>query len=72
MEGRTGYVVEPGNVDQLADAIHGLWTDRPAYQRVSRHTRELVIRKFDRKNQLDRFLEYFRTCAGSRVRSSIR
>ena len=30
----TGYMAEPGNSDQLGEAILKLWSDQEAYQRM--------------------------------------
>jgi glycosyltransferase involved in cell wall biosynthesis len=60
LEGETGYVVEPGGSDQLADAIQKLWADPAAYQRMSKRARSLVEEKFDKEVQFGRFLDYFK------------
>lgn len=62
MNGETGYLVEPGDSDQLTDAIHRLWSDQIAYQRMSRNTRRLMEEKFYKEIQFKRFLEYFSNC----------
>ena len=62
LEGKTGYVVEPGDSEQLADAIHRLWADRETCRQVSQNARRLVEEKFDRQLQFGRFLAYFRGC----------
>jgi glycosyltransferase involved in cell wall biosynthesis len=62
MNGETGYMVDPGDSDQLADAIHRLWSDQTAFQRMSRNTRRLMEEKFDKEIQFKRFLEYFSKC----------
>jgi len=62
LEGETGYTVEPGDSDQLADAIHRLWADQVIYHQMSAYARRLVEEKFDKENQFDRFLYHFRDC----------
>lgn len=63
MNGETGYMVDPGDSDQLANAIHRLWSDQTAFQRMRRSTRHLMEEKFDKQIQFKRFLEYFNKCA---------
>ncbi len=59
-DGETGYMVDPGNSDQLADAIYTLWADSTAYKRMSGNARELMTESFDKETQFERFLDYFR------------
>ncbi|NOR89219.1 MAG: glycosyltransferase [Anaerolineales bacterium] len=61
-EGKTGYVVDPGDSDQLAEAIIKLWVDQEAYNRMSENARQLMEDQFDKNDQFDRFLEYFEEC----------
>lgn len=62
LEGETGYTVEPGDSDQLADAIYRLWADQESYRQMSVYARRLVEEKFDKENQFDRFMYHFRGC----------
>lgn len=63
-DGETGYMVEPGDSAQLAQAISRLWSDQAAYQKMSEQGRELMEKKFDKEVQFKEFLEYFqRICA---------
>jgi len=57
--GKTGYMVEPGNVDKLAEGIVTLWSDKTAYKNMCIQGRKLMDEKFDKDTQFDRFLEYF-------------
>ncbi len=59
-EEQTGYMVEPGNSDQLASAILKLWSDEQAYQKMCVQARKLIKERFDKGRQFDRFLLYFR------------
>jgi glycosyltransferase involved in cell wall biosynthesis len=63
LEGETGYLVEPGDSEQLSQAIHRLWSDPSAYRRVSERARRLVEEKFDKERQFKCFRAYFRACA---------
>lgn len=57
--GETGFMVEPGKSNQLAEAIHKLWSDQDAYKKMSEKGRELMESKFDKVVQFKQFLEYF-------------
>lgn len=58
-DGETGYMVEPGNSSQLAEAVVRLWSDREAYSDMARNARQLMVSKFDKKRQFGAFLKYF-------------
>ena len=59
-DGETGYMVEPGNKDQLVEAINKLWSDQEAYAKMSQQGRKLMENKFDKEVQFKQFLDYFR------------
>jgi len=61
IDGQTGFVVEPGDPDQLADAIQRLWGDQDAYRRMKQEIRAFVEERFDKNAQFDRFLEHFQS-----------
>ncbi|MCK4641445.1 MAG: glycosyltransferase, partial [Candidatus Marinimicrobia bacterium] len=63
-DGETGYMVEPGKSDQLAEAISKIWSDQAAYQKMSENGRVLMEEKFDKEIQFASFLEYFHKIAG--------
>jgi glycosyltransferase involved in cell wall biosynthesis len=65
-DGETGYKVEPGDVQALAEAIAKLWENQEAYARMRAKVRQLVVEKFDKEKQFDRFLEHFKTVTGNR------
>ena len=58
-DGETGFMVEPGKSDQLAEAISKLWSDKQAYAKMSENGRGLMESKFDKEVQFKEFLEYF-------------
>lgn len=60
VNGETGFIVEPGNSDQLIDAIQELWDNRSNYMRMKKNARSLIVDRFDKERQFDRFLEHFR------------
>jgi glycosyltransferase involved in cell wall biosynthesis len=57
--GETGYMVEPGKSDQLANAIRTLWSDQDTYKKMSENGRKLMESKFNKEAQFKKFLEYF-------------
>ncbi len=61
INGKTGFMVEPGNSDQLANAILKLWYDRTSYMTMKQNARQLMTEKFDKERQFDKFLKYFRS-----------
>jgi glycosyltransferase involved in cell wall biosynthesis len=63
-DGETGYMVEPGKSEPLAEAISKLWSDRTAYKKISRKGRELMEESFDKEVQFTKFLEYFHRITG--------
>jgi glycosyltransferase involved in cell wall biosynthesis len=63
-DGETGYMVEPGNSGQLAEAISRLWSDRTVYNKISVNGRKLMEEKFDKEVQFAKFLGYFHRITG--------
>ena len=58
--GETGYMVKPGDIDELSEAVIKLWSDKDAYNSMSKNARKLMEDKFDKKRQFDEFLNYFK------------
>jgi len=58
-DGKTGYMVEPKNSNQLEKAIAKLWSDQETYHQMSENGRKLIESSFDKRIQFDRFLSYF-------------
>jgi glycosyltransferase involved in cell wall biosynthesis len=56
VNGETGYKVEPGDSQGLAEAITKLWADQKAYQRMRANVRQLMVENFDKEKQFDSFL----------------
>jgi len=56
---KTGYLVEPGNVNQFADAVEKLWADPVKCKLMGINGRKFVEEKMDKKKQFDKFLKYF-------------
>lgn len=63
-DGRTGYMVEPGDSSGLAAAILNLWANQEAYRRMCVRAREVIVERFDKETQFEQFLKYFRSITG--------
>jgi glycosyltransferase involved in cell wall biosynthesis len=59
INGETGYMVEPGNRYELAEAIKRLWSEQDVYQKMKRNTRDLIESNFNKVIQFDRFKDHF-------------
>ncbi len=57
---KTGYMVTPGSVDELADAISKLWADKEQCGVMGENARKLMQEKMSKKKQFDVFLNYFK------------
>ena len=63
IEAETGFMVEPGDAQDLAAGIEKLAADADTRRRMGRNGRELVARSHDKHAQFDAFLEFFRQIA---------
>ncbi len=59
-QGKTGYMVEPGDIDELADAIVTLANNKADYEKMRQNCRDLMVQNFDKQKQFDCFLDYFK------------
>ena len=59
IDGETGYTVDPGNINQLANAIYKLWKNQGEYEQISKNVRQFITERFNKETQFDTFLEYF-------------
>jgi glycosyltransferase involved in cell wall biosynthesis len=57
----TGSLVEPGSVNDLVNAILNMWQDQKCYIKMGMNAKQLVMDHHNRKSQMFRFEEYFRT-----------
>ena len=60
VDGETGYKVESGDIQGLAEAIARLWENQEAYAHMRAKVRQLMVENFDKEKQFDVFLEFFR------------
>jgi len=59
--GKTGYMVMPGIVGELANAVEKLWSDKGQCVQMGKNSRKLMEEKMDKKNQFNEFLKYFKS-----------
>ena len=58
--GETGYMVTPGKINELAEAIEKLWSNKAQCIQLGKNSRKLMEEKMDKKNQFNEFLSYFK------------
>jgi glycosyltransferase involved in cell wall biosynthesis len=59
--GETGYIVEPGDMLAIADAIKKVWINQEKYQEMKIKARKLIVNQFDKVNLFERFIAHFQT-----------
>lgn len=59
-DGRDGLLFEPGNVDQLAERLERLMSDRDLRARLGRAGRERALKEFTLDHYLERVSEFYR------------
>ena len=57
--GETGFMVEPGNKDELTEAIVKLCSDVVVLKQIGDNGRRMMEEKFDKQVQFEEFLQYF-------------
>jgi len=62
--GETGFMVEPGNKDELTEAIKKLCSDNTVLKQMGENGRRMMEEKFDKKVQFEKFLQYFYKITG--------
>ena len=60
LDGETGYLTPPGDVEQFSDAIEKLWTSKETCSSMGRNARQLMEDMMDKSQQFDAFLNFFR------------
>lgn len=65
--GETGFMVEPGNKDELSAAIVNLCSDVAVLKQIGKNGRRMMEEKFDKRVQFAEFLQYFHKITGSRL-----
>jgi glycosyltransferase involved in cell wall biosynthesis len=63
-DGETGFLVEPGDQEALADRLALLLSDRRLAARLGANARDLVLQRFTWQACAERCLEAYRTLAG--------
>ncbi len=64
IDGRTGWMTEPGDAHGLAGAVQRLWEDPGACREMGSEGRSLMEKEFDKTHQFDAFLDHFATHVG--------
>jgi glycosyltransferase involved in cell wall biosynthesis len=59
IDGRTGWMTEPGDVHGLARAVERLWENPTTCREMGNEGRRLMEQKFDKVHQFDAFLDHF-------------
>ncbi len=59
VDGETGYLTDPGNIEQFSDAIEHAWESRDACESMGLNARRLMEEKMDKKHQFDAFRSCF-------------
>ncbi len=59
INGETGYMTEPGNIDEFVNAVIKLGKNKEICAKMGENARKLVSDKMDKKNQFTEFLDYF-------------
>ncbi len=62
--GVTGFMVEPGNKDELTEAIKKLCSDNTVLKQMGKNGRRIMEEKFDKRVQFEEFLQYFYKITG--------
>lgn len=62
--GKTGYLTDPGNIEQFSDAIENCWKSKETCGKMGENARQLMKDQFDKKNQFGAFLNYFHEISG--------
>jgi len=62
--GETGYLTDPGNIEQFCDAIENLWASPETCRTMGENARKLMEERMDKKNQFDAFRDFFHKITG--------
>ena len=65
IDGKTGYVIEPGNKQAFADGIEKLWGDQRNYQKIQKNVRKFIDSAFNKTKQFDNFVSHFQKLISS-------
>lgn len=59
-DGETGFLTDPGNVEQFSDAIEKVWENAETCQQMGNKARQLMQDEMDKKNQFEAFRKFFK------------
>lgn len=63
-DGVTGYMVTPGDADELAETVEKMWADKELYRKMGENASKLMREKFDKKIQFECFRKFFHEISG--------
>ncbi len=66
IDGESGFLIEPYNIEMLAEKIDSLLTDAALRQRMGARGREIAKEKFNEKNHVSRLLQIYQSVYESR------
>ncbi|MCP3967608.1 MAG: glycosyltransferase family 4 protein [Lentisphaerae bacterium] len=58
-DNKTGFLTDPGNVEQFSDAIEKVWKNPETCTEMGENARKLMEDRMDKKNQFNAFLSFF-------------
>jgi len=58
MNDKTGYLVEPGNSDELASKISELWSDKEKLKKFGKASKKMIVARFNRRFQAIKYSHY--------------
>jgi glycosyltransferase involved in cell wall biosynthesis len=65
LDGETGFLVPPGDISALANALLRILTDRPLAERLGRASRERAIMEYSEEKITDQFLDVYQRLGSS-------
>ena len=69
-DGETGFLVQPGNIGALAEALLKLLQDRALSEKVGKVGREIALAKFSEAAYVDRFIQLYQILCQSRRKAN--
>jgi glycosyltransferase involved in cell wall biosynthesis len=63
-DGETGFLTDPGNVEQFSDAVEKVWKNPETCMKMGEKARKLMEDRMNKKHQFDEFLQFFHNLSG--------
>lgn len=61
-DGNTGFLYEPGNIEQLAKIIEYIGQNKADAEKIVRNAQEYAVKNFDSENYVDKLLDIYGEC----------